>query len=91
MRLADESQQVDLAALTRCWISWFRAYRAIEWYESELSTAIAGAVTDPFEKYLKPDSTIKARKFFRPAALLALRDAVLTIMFEPAASICAGR
>jgi hypothetical protein len=67
--------------------SWFRAYRAVDGYESELSASIANAVTGPFERYLKADSTIKAREFFRPAALLGRRDAVLTVMFEPAAFV----
>jgi hypothetical protein len=70
-------------------VSWFRAYRAIEWYESELGTAIANAVTEPFSHYLKPGSPLKAREFFRPAALRGLREEVLTVMFEPAAFVSA--
>lgn len=64
-------------------VSWLRAYRAIEWYQAQLGTAIATAVTEPFRSYLKPDSQITAREFFRPAALAGLRDAVLTAMFDP--------
>lgn len=65
-------------------VSWFRAYRAVEWYESELATAIANRVTKPFSKYLKQGSTLKAREFFRLDILVGLRSAVLSTMFDPA-------
>jgi hypothetical protein len=65
-------------------LSWFRAYRAIEWYESELADAIANAITDPFSQYLKPGTTIKAWEFFRADVLAGLRRAVLNAMFDPA-------
>lgn len=64
-------------------VSWLRAYRAIEWYQTQLGTAIANAVTEPFGAFLKPGSAVTAREFFRPAALAGLRDAVLTAMFDP--------
>lgn len=64
-------------------VSWLRAFRGIEWYQAQLGTAIANAVTRPFSEYLRPESAITAREFFRPAALGALRDAVLTAMFDP--------
>jgi len=50
-------------------VAWIRAYRAVEWYESELSSAIAEAVTKPFQDYLKPDSPVKPWHLFRQAPL----------------------
>ncbi|HEY2476809.1 MAG TPA: hypothetical protein VGI19_18655 [Candidatus Cybelea sp.] len=64
-------------------VAWLRAYRATEWYEAQLGTAIATAVTEPFNAYLKPGGTITAREFFKPTALRGLRDAVLAAMFDP--------
>jgi hypothetical protein len=63
--------------------SWVRAYRAVEWYHYELAEAVAHSVAEPFKDYLKPESTIRAREFLKPAFMKGLRDAVLTAAFEP--------
>jgi hypothetical protein len=65
-------------------VAWLRAYRAIEWCESELGLAVADAVTSPFSEYLNSDSKVRASEFFRPAALKALLNAVLNAAFDPA-------
>ena len=63
--------------------AYFSAYRAVEWYQSELGTAIAEAMAKPFSQYLKPGTRITAREFFRPKVMGAFRNAVLDKTFEP--------
>jgi hypothetical protein len=64
-------------------VAYLRAFRGIEWYHSQLGEAAVEAMAQPFTKYLKPDTKIKAREFFRLEVMTAFRNSVLDEAFEP--------
>lgn len=65
-------------------VSFVRGYRAIEWYHTQLSAAIAAALTEPFDEYVKQGAKIKAWQLFRPGPMAGLRNTVLKATFDPA-------
>jgi hypothetical protein len=64
-------------------VAFFRAYRAIDWYYSQLRDAIAGAFVEPFLRFTTEGKSLKAREFVRIDVLNGICDRVIEAAFDP--------